>query len=330
VTRTFQAACEAADTKARPGTWRDHAFTASDLRTMQFKAIQWVVPSIIPEGVTILAGKPKIGKSWLALDIALAVAGGRFVLGDIKPVQGAVLYAALEDNQRRLWNRTRKIIATPDGTWPQGLTLATQWRRLDKGGVTDIKEWAKGAGNPRLVILDTLAGVRPDRNLRDNQYEHDYKALEELHAWAGEIGIAILILTHTRKMEADDPIDTISGTLGLAGAADTSAILSRNTKGTTLYVRGRDVEEQEFAVMFNPDSCRWTILGDAAEVHRSDSRMKIMSAMSDSSEPSMSPRDLTAATGLSRANVDQLLARMVADCEIIKRGRGLYGLPNRQ
>ena len=111
-----------------------------------------------------------------------------------------MLYAALEDNRRWLWNRTRKIIAAADAAWPPGLILATQWRRFDKGGVTDIKEWAKDAGNPRLVILDTLAGVRPDRNVRDNLYEHDYKALEELHVWAGEIGIAVLILTHTRKM----------------------------------------------------------------------------------------------------------------------------------
>jgi predicted ATP-dependent serine protease len=183
------------------GTWRDNIFTAASLRYMNFKAIQYVVPGIIPEGVTILAGKPKIGKSWLALDLALATSGERFVLGDIKPLQGDVLYAALEDNKRRLWKRTRKILGAPEAAWPPTLTLSTRWRRLDNGGTDDIKEWAESALNPRLVILDTLAGVRPDRNARDSLYDGDYKALADLHAWANESGIAVLILHHTREAQ---------------------------------------------------------------------------------------------------------------------------------
>src|SRR5262249_18016180 len=122
--------------------WRENIFTAATLRAMQFKVIQYVVPGLFPEGLTILAGKPTIGKSWLALDIALAVAGGRYVLGDIQPTQGDVLYAALEDNQRRLWKRIRKIMGG-DVLWPKSLTLATRWRRLDAGGIDDIKDWAK-------------------------------------------------------------------------------------------------------------------------------------------------------------------------------------------
>jgi len=137
---------------ATGSTWRDRAFTAGALRTMNFKAIEYVVPGIIPEGLTILAGKPKIGKSWLALDLALAVAGDRFVLGELKPAQGDVLYAALEDNQRRLWKRTRKIMDTAQAVWPERLTLATQWRRIDGGGIEDIKDWASRATNPRLVM----------------------------------------------------------------------------------------------------------------------------------------------------------------------------------
>jgi hypothetical protein len=178
------------------------------------------------------------------------------------------------------------------------------------------------------VILDTLAGVRPDRNARDSLYDGDYRALAELHAWANEAGIAALILHHTRKMEADDPIDTISGSLGLAGCADTSAILSRNHKGTTLYLRGRDVEEQEHAMLFNAESCRWTILGDAAEVLRSDSRGEILAALSEANEL-MTPSDIVAATGLGRQNVDQLLHRMQSDGDIIKRKRGLYAHASR-
>ena len=306
-----------------PGTWRDHISSAATLKTMTFKAVQYVVPDIVPEGVTILAGKPKIGKSWLALDVALAVSGGRYVLGEIKPGQGDVLYCALEDNKRRLAKRIRKVMASHDASWPPALTLTTTWRRLDNGGTADIKEWYASVSNPRLVILDTLAGVRPDRNGKDTLYDGDYRALRELHAWANEVGIAVLVLTHTRKMEADDPIDTISGSLGLAGCADTSAILARTPKGTTLYIRGRDIEEQEHAVLFNAETCRWTILGDAADVQRSYARSQILTALMEAADL-MSPPDIATATGMSRNNVDQRLHHMVKDGEVIKAKRGFY------
>src|SRR5262249_12897165 len=198
------------------------------------------------------------------------------------------------------------------------------WRRLDAGGIDDIKDWASSAPMPRLVILDILAGVRPERNSRDTLYDGDYKALRELHDWANEIGIAVLVLHHTRKMQADDPIDTIPGSLGLAGCADTSAILSRNNKGTTLYVRGRDVEEQEYAVSFSPETCRWTILGEAAAVQQTDTRRRVSEVLLEATEP-MTPTDIAAAgVSLVRNNVEKMLPRMVRDIEIIKVSRGRY------
>src|SRR5262249_4409844 len=128
----------------------------------------------------------------------------------------------------------------------------------------------------------------------------------------------------------DDPIDTISGTLGLAGCADTSAVLSRGSKGTTLYIRGRDVEEQEHAVTFNAETCRWTILGEAAEVQQSYTRKRVSEVLSDANEP-MSPSDIVSyGDGLVRNTVDQMLYRMANDGEIIKVSRGRYVHAKRQ
>src|SRR5262245_14277803 len=139
---------DSGDEPNKVGTWRDNIFTAASLRTMNFKVVEYIVPGIIPEGLTILAGRPKIGKSWLALDLALAVSGGRAVLGDITPAQGDVLYAALEDNKRRLWKRIRKNMGMPHISWPSALTLTTQWRRLEAGGTEDIRDWAQGVPKP--------------------------------------------------------------------------------------------------------------------------------------------------------------------------------------
>jgi hypothetical protein len=305
-------------------SWRDKVITAAALQRQTFPPVSYVIPGLIPEGLSIVAGRPKVGKSWLALDICIAIAGGRFCLGERKPVQGDVLYCALEDNPRRLQRRIDKILSSISEIWPDRLTLATSWRRLDAGGVDDIREWIDGAANPRLIVLDTLAGVRPIKTKQG--YTEDYESLTEVHKLANERGIAILVLHHTRKMDAEDPLDTVSGTLGLAGCADTVLVINRTARGTTLYVRGRDITEAEHAVTFNKHSCRWTILGDASEVHRSDERSKIVAVLTDTDEP-LSPQQIADRAEMQLNNVNQLLWKMSKDGEIEKTGRGKYRLP---
>jgi hypothetical protein len=318
-------------TNNAPPSWRDRTVTASALCAMEFPEIRYIVPGLIPEGLSILAGRPKVGKSWAALDVAMAVAdGSTYCLGDRKPVHGDVLYCAMEDNPRRLKSRIRKILGGRDSKPPERLTLATSWRRFNDGGVDDAKGWAAEAKNPVLVIFDTLAGVRPAQQMpNESLYAGDYRALADVHHWANELGIAVIVLHHTRKMEADDPLDSVSGSLGLTGCADTTLIFSRNSQGTILYLRGRDIEEAEHAVMFNRDTCRWTIMGDAAEIRRSDSRQAILQVLTDADE-TMTPGEIATATSLQRNNVDQLLFKMVTDGEALKASRGHYVHAKRQ
>jgi hypothetical protein len=242
--------------------------------------------------------------------------------------KGDVLYCALEDNPRRLKRRITKLLSPFASEWPERLTLATQWRRLDQGGVEDIKAWCASVPKPRLVLLDTLAGVRPPKTGNDSLYEGDYKALRTIHRVANDGGMAILALHHTRKMEADDPLDTISGSLGLAGAADTCLVLARNHAGTTLYVRGRDVEEKEHAIVFNGETCRWSILGEAGEVHRSETRRSILDVLAEATQL-LTPEQIAVATGLKRNAVDQRLFKMVKDGEVVQVSRGKYAHPDK-
>ena len=300
---------------SRSGGWRSHVFNAADLRRMTFRGSSVRRRRVLVEGLTILAGRPKIGKSWLALDVCLGVAQGRKVLGNLATTQGDVLYAALEDNPRRLQRRIDKLLSPFTAEWPARLTLATSWQRLDDGGVDDIADWAASVPNPRLVVLDTLAGVRPPRQNGEALYDADYRALVELHRLAARKSIAVLVLHHTRKAEADDPLDTISGTLGLAGCADTALVLARATSGATLYVRGRDLEEREDAIVFDRERCSWTIQGEAAEVRQSDTRKAIFAVLAKSQLP-LSPKEIVADIGLSDDNVRQTLRRMTSDGEI--------------
>lgn len=250
------------------------------------------------------------------------MAAGKPALGSLATVQGSVLYVALEDTPRRLYNRIEKL-SPPIAVWPKQLTLVTKWRRLDVGGVDDIAEWCASVAEPRLIVLDTLAGVRPARNNNEALYDGDYRALLQLHSLVGERGLAALVLHHTRKMEADDPLDAISGTLGLAGCADGALVISRTAQGTTLYTRGRDVEEQERAVSFDKTSCRWSILGNAAEVQRSDGRKAILTVLADAAG-TLSTQEIADAAGIAHGTVRSLIHRMVKDGEVAKEGRGRY------
>lgn len=303
--------------------------SAMDLCHRVFPPIRHVVPGYLAEGCTLLAGRPKLGKSWLVLEIAIAVAGGRFCLGNIACEQGDVLYLALEDNERRLQSRINKVLGDDSREWPASLKYATEWPRSNEGGLIAIREWIITAENPRLIIIDVLAMFKPVRGDKETLYEADYHSIKVLQALASEFNVSIVIVTHTRKSQGDgDPFEKVSGTLGLSGAADSTLVLDRNANGITLYGRGRDVEELEAAIEFNKQSCRWIVQGAAADVRRTDERSKILSALIDADRP-LGPREISIATSMARNNVDQLLFKMAKAGEITKSGRGRYLHPDK-
>jgi hypothetical protein len=295
---------------------------------MRFPPLSWIVPHIIPaEGVTLLCSKPKFGKSWLVFDLCIACTMNRFTLGELKPAQGEVLYLALEDSKRRLQRRMTKLLASFGQEWPERLTLKTEWRRLHEGGLEDIRGWhsdikAKG-GKPILAVIDVLAKVRKPVGNRQ-LYEADYAALADLNKLANELGLAIVVVHHTRKMPADDLMETVSGSYGVSGAVDTIFVMATKASGTVLDIRGRDVEPAELAIEFSKESCRWRVLGTAAEVHISEQRAKIIAALVEAGEP-MDISALMGATGTKERNrLEVLLGRMAKDGGIKRVGKGLY------
>jgi hypothetical protein len=302
--------------------WRGHIKHASRLRDVRYPEPSYVVPGFIPEGLSILGGRPKVGKSWMALEFALGVSLVEKVLGNTMPESGDVLYAALEDTFPRLQRRIKKLLWPGRRTWPERLMLATQWRRLDEGGVEDIDDWSQSVDAPRLVILDTLAGIRPKRDRNDTTYDGDYKALVQLQKLANEKHFAAVVLHHTRKAESEEWIDSISGTLGIVGCADTTIVLTK----TTMYVTGRDVEEAEKAVEFQKAHCRWRVLGDAAEVKRTANTKTILEAMSFSE--ARTPTEIAEDTDpkMSRESVGTYLRRMAKKGDVTQVGRGKFRL----
>ncbi len=232
------------------------------------------MPDILAEGLNFMAGAPKLGKSWWALGITIAVASGGCALGQIPVERGGVLYLALEDSPRRLKSRLEKMLAGDPA--PAGLHFYTEWDRLSEGGAEAIQTWVEEHPAGRLIIVDVLARVRPRVGDRSDRYLADYEAAQPLKTVADKHGLAVVALHHTRKAGAEDFVETVSGTHGLAAAADTILVCkrARGQADATLHITGRDVEEQDLALRFDGGNGTWTLLGDAAEWALSETRRR--------------------------------------------------------
>jgi hypothetical protein len=294
-------------------------FTLQELLARQLPSVQWAIPDILPEGLTLLAGKPKLGKSWLALAVALAVAAGGVALGTYPVTQGEVLYLALEDNERRLQSRAQQLLASMT-TVPHSISFELRWPRLDQGGLLHLEKYLQAHPNVRLVVIDTWARVSPKAQHRQrSQYEDEYEALTPLKYLADTYRVSILAIHHLRKMRGDDVLDEITGSIGLTGAVDGALILKRERgqHDASLFVTGRDIEhEQQLALRFDAQTAMWTLVGNAEEAKRTKERQDILDLLSEQFPEGMSPRQVAEALNKNYHTTRCLLRKMEATGEI--------------
>lgn len=308
------------DTKPTP-----KGVTAADLVKMDIPPIKWIIRKLIAEGLSILGGKPKYGKSILALNIALAVAFGGNALGQIPVEKGTVIYLALEDTTRRLKDRLLKMLHNENA--PENLILFTEWPKMDNGGISLLKEEINNHSDLRLIIIDTLAQFKPTtKSNNSNHYDLDYQNIARIKAIADEHNISILLIHHLRKLAADDVMDTFSGTLGLTGAADGLLALIKKGGKHELHVTGRDVEAKEWALKKDFLSLGWYLLGDAKNVQDTEHQQILYDALLKSNKP-LSPKEITSITGLDNQYVRNTLSKMVKRGDLDKVGRGKYKVP---
>ncbi len=292
---------------------RPAVISAAELAALELPELVWVVDQLMPQGLVILAGPPKAGKSWLALAIAVAVACGGRVLSRWRVQQGEALYLGLEDSLRRLKGRIGQPLAGE--AMPAGLHLATEWPHLDRGGLEALDLWLGDHPGCRLVVIDTLARVRPSRRRDQDAYQADAEAVAPLQALAQRRGVAIVLVHHTRKRDRRagevDPLEAVSGTLGLTGVADAVWVLRRGRFGGegVLSVMGRDIGEQELALRFADGL--WSYVGEAAEVALSTERRAILDVLHTSG--SMSLRDVADAVGAKVTSTKRLLQKLAVD-----------------
>lgn len=306
----------------RTGAWLD---------AQHFDPITYAVPGVIPEGLTLLVGAPKIGKSWFVLDLALAIAGGTDALGRL-PVGPSrpTLYLALEDGDRRMQDRSRVI------TNGQPLPAAFHYMtRVEPGRVVEtITEWLDDhPGQQPVVVLDTLGKVMPPSLMGESAYQRDYRVGSALkRVIDNHPGASLIVNHHDRKAASADFVDSVSGTHGLAGAADTIIHLHRDRNGTQglLKVTGRDVTEAEYALTTGNG---WKLAGrDLAESASLAAQAIAADGVGDKSAEILA---FVRANGTARAgeveaefgpSSRQNLKRLFDSGRLDRTGRGVYRL----
>ena len=234
--------------------------TAEQLQSAPYSPVPFLVDELLPEGLHILAGAPKIGKSWLALWLCLCVSQGQ-PLWNFAVTQGKVLYLSLEESYRRIQSRLFDL--TEDA--PSTLHFAILADTLKHGLEQQIEQFLVEHPATKLVVIDTLQRVRSAGD-DSNLYANDYQDVGLLKQLADRHHIAILLIHHLRKLHDDDPMNMISGSTGLSGAADSTFVFQKNSRlanVASLHCTGRDIPDRTLKLEFGVEDHVWKLLEDS-------------------------------------------------------------------
>ena len=323
---------------AKPDLYLSGIFNGAALLEMELPEVRWAVPGLLPQGLAILAGGPKLGKSWLIYSICAGMGAGCSILGQFQTPQARSLYLALEDGQRRLQDRLRALCQN-DPDIRAGLSnvdFQITWPRFDdEGGLEKLEEYIveNVPLGLKLVVVDTLAKVMPKAKSKGlNAYESDSLIMGRIKSMADKHGVCILIVTHLSKLRTSkDPFDSITGSMGQFGTADTAMLLTRKRGAptATLQTTGRDIEGNSYSLSWsNPG---WTCAGLANEdeLSLSAERLAVLNVFKAHDEP-ISSGMVAAETGKSLSNTSKLIKKLVEEGFLFSSGYGLYSVQSGQ
>ena len=219
------------------------------------------IETLLPEGISMLGGAPKIGKSWMVLDFGVRIAKGE-PIWNLPTKPGTVLYLALEDSLARIQDRLCKITDEV----PNNLFIATMAGTLADNLCSQIENFVLEHSDILLVIIDTFQLVRIGGV--DTSYANDYSEVRKLKALADKLHISLLLVHHLRKQGDSDPLNKLSGTTGISGAMDAIFILDvskRHARGATLFCTGRDIESREIELNMSRETCACELISDTLD-----------------------------------------------------------------
>jgi DNA-binding transcriptional ArsR family regulator len=287
--------------------------TLSDIVEKDLPEVQYIVPGLIAEGLMILAGAPKIGKSWFALNLVLQVAKGEPVFGAFDTIPGQTLYLALEDTERRIKSRTEimGLQASED------VEIAFNWQPSDGDGLMHLETWLASKKDPKLIVIDPFTLFRGSGKPWQNAYHEDYSILKPIQELALKYRVAIIAIYHFSKQEQKDELSMINGSMGTTACADSTAVIqkSRGVFKADLFITGRDIIEQRLKIKMDPTTCIWVCEKEKVASH------PILQLLRDADD-GMKSGDITEAlNGMNHNTVRSKLSRLKRKGLIIEHDR---------
>jgi hypothetical protein len=317
---------------------------AWQLRNTKFDPIRWLVKDLIPEGVTMIAGRPKAKKSFWGLEFAICYArgGGKFLEYFDVPSTGRVLFCGLEDSLRRL--KERQLMMGHDTEYLKKITYVTDLK-LSPQGLERLREYlteARDAGNPyRLIVIDPWLTAAPARNAKTDVVRGDYSEIEVIKDLGKEFDLDILIVNHTGKeLRGNNHLElsNVLGTTGVTAAVDTIIILGKTKEDdAVMSVKGKDVYENVYEMWFDlppqgpgqwdmlEDHHGWWCSGVLTPKLSGDRKTIIDRVDKDRSITLLKATQLIEKTKQATAN---LLARMIQEGHLKKTDHGTYARPH--
>lgn len=242
--------------------------SAKQLQDTEFPPIEWVVDGFIPKrSLYILSAKSKIGKSFLSLQMGIAVSTGATFL-NMRTHKGAVLYLDLEENPIMLQSRLDKQLAGAQA--PDDLLITNEFSTMNDTFVEDITNILNEHPNIVLIIVDVYQKIKKVKPSNVTDYEDTYANFSPLKDITQKYGCSIILVTHDRKMnDESDPFSNILGSTAIMGASDGAIAIykkKRSDPDATMSIIGRQISQEDYAVRFNKDSLLWKMIGSSVEV----------------------------------------------------------------
>lgn len=299
--------------------------TLSEILSTEYPPLRFHVPDLLPEGLTLLWGSPKSGKSILVLQWLIAISSGGYAMGKLPCESAPVLYISLEDGHRRLQSRARSMEAPT----AHNFHVATEWTAGVKAAESLERILDEELSDVQVVVIDTWVRFSTPRDTSD--YAETSQILARLKRIADDRNITLVVVHHSRKssaIEGEDFQDTALGSRGLTGAADHLLYLQRTPEAQSdaiLHFRSKDADSRELALDFDTTLGSWLLRGDAAKMPRTSEQADVLDVLRDAGEP-MQLKAIAESVDKKTNTVSELLRKLVKAELVTKLSYGLYTL----
>lgn len=302
--------------------------TATDLENKIIPPANWAIKDFLPEGLTILAGAPKSGKSILALNLALALSSGVEIIGQKSNNTKNVMYLPYEDSERRLQDRIKKM--------KQGLSITSEPKtffldgyyppKLDSNTLDQLKQIIQDY-KLDIVIIDTLgSSIKFNKRIKHSAYMEEYEILNKFQRFALNNKISLLILHHTRKLKAEYVFDEISGTRGITGAADANYVLQRNKYDGKLDIQGRDLADASYEIELDQEYLTWNFKGLVNSIKLTPEQQSILDAFKNDYNLELQPAEIQKIIGKEETNIRPIIGKLLSQGLLQQDAYGKYKL----